>query len=123
MRKTAPCFVKRSVEMEVEAGAGVEHIFAQNRVALRRHGLKAVGEVALVAVGTDGHAAAHGSVEFLGGTAPMFPGVVAKKEIVEFRADGGDDGFPRIGRRPGGLAEIIFEFRFRGSDRSVYLRQ
>jgi hypothetical protein len=76
--------------------------------------LEGFGKVAVVAVRADGDAAADRGVEVARVALPLFQRVAFEKQLVETRADLGEDGFLgifRIGDNEAVFGEVAFEFR------------
>jgi len=67
--------------------AGSDDVLEHPGVAVLGEGLEIFAEVAVVAVGADGDASAHGGVEVAGVAAPLLEGVVFKEEFVKFFAN------------------------------------
>ena len=86
------------IQAEFEfVAAGADDVFEHFRVAVLGEGLEVFAEVAVVAVGADGDAAADGGVEVAGVAAPLLEGVAFEEEFVEFGADLGEDDFFGVG--------------------------
>src|SRR5690554_1039605 len=66
------------------------HALEHPGVAVLRHGLELVGEVAVVAVGACGYPSRHRGVELAGIQAPLLPRVSPEELLVELLADLGD---------------------------------
>jgi hypothetical protein len=59
--------------------------------AVRGHGLKRIGEIAVVVVRARGDASAHGRIEFGGIEPPLLARVAAEEEFVQFASDARED--------------------------------
>ena len=57
----------------------VQHVFKHARVAVQGHGLKGVGEIAVVDIGPRGHTRRHRTVQLRGIQTPLLARVSAKK--------------------------------------------
>ena len=68
-----------------------EHALEHPRVAVQRHRLVGVGEVAVVAVGAHRHARRDAGVELRRVEAPLLARVVAEELLVELASDLADD--------------------------------
>ena len=78
------------VEHDLDVGM-IEHVFEHAREPIQGHGLIAVREIAIVAVGASGHARRHLRVEFGRIERPLLARVTTEKFLVEFAPDFADD--------------------------------
>ena len=112
MRDHVAHFAVVGVEQDLDVRMR-QHALEHPRVAVQRHRLVGVGEVAIVAVGAHRHARGHRGVELRRIEAPLLARVVAEELLVQLAADladddvfGGADLRARLGDRSEELLEL-----------------
>ena len=69
----------------------IQHVLEHAGIAMQRHGLKGVGEIPIIAIGSHGNASGYRRIEFRRIEPPLFARVAAEHLFVQLTADPSDD--------------------------------
>ncbi len=69
----------------------IQHVLEHARVALRRHGLEGVGEIAVVGVGSGWHPRRHRAIQLGRIKSPLLAGVAPEEFLIEVPPHFGDN--------------------------------